>query len=218
MSDITTSSNPIALVGMMGCGKSTVGRRLASLLKRDFIDADRELESRLGVPISTIFELEGEDGFRRREAALINELTQRAGLVLATGGGAVLREDNRQVLRDRTMVIYLNASLPELWHRLRFDKARPLLRTQNPRQRIADLLQTRDPLYSEVAHLSVLTGRQSVERLVADIIRQLSKPSSQPSPQPSPQPLQQSSLAPSPPLSQPATTALALQPPQAPQH
>lgn len=173
MSQLPAHANPIALIGMMGSGKSTVGRRLAAMLKREFVDADRELEARLGVPIATIFELEGEDGFRRREAALIDELTQRPGVVLATGGGAVLREDNRQHLHERTMVIYLNAGLPELWHRLRHDRARPLLRAPNPRQRIAELLQARDPLYSEIAHLAVLTGRQSVERLVTDIIRQL---------------------------------------------
>jgi shikimate kinase len=166
-------TQPIALVGMMGSGKSTVGRRLAQSLGRQFIDADRELEARLNVPIPTIFELEGEEGFRKRESLLLEELCQRPGLVLATGGGVVLAEVNRGVLRDRAYVVYLKASLPELWHRLRHDKGRPLLRAPNPRERIAELVQARDPLYESVANLEVLTSRQPVERLVADIIERI---------------------------------------------
>lgn len=166
-------TQPIALVGMMGSGKSTVGRRLAQSLGRQFIDADRELEARLNVPIPTIFELEGEEGFRKRESCLLEELCQRSGLVVATGGGVVLAEANRAVLREHTYVVYLKASLPELWHRLRHDKGRPLLRTPNPRERIAELVKARDPLYESVAHLEVLTSRQPVERLVADIIERI---------------------------------------------
>ena len=161
---------PLILVGMMGSGKTTVGRRLAQRLGRRFIDLDKELEARCGVPVATIFELEGEAGFRQREAQLIEELTASKDLVIATGGGAVLREDNRRRLRERGYVIHLRASLPELWHRLRHDKVRPLLRTADPRGRIAELLQARDPLYDEVAHLSVLTGRQPADRVVVDII------------------------------------------------
>ena len=168
-----TPATPITLVGMMGSGKSTVGRRLAAALKRPFIDADKELEARCGVTIATIFELEGEQGFRDRETLLIGELSRRDGIVLATGGGAVLRPANREALRANSFVIYLQAALPELWHRLRHDKVRPLLRAPNPRQRIAELLALRDPLYEESAHLVVLTGRQPVERLVADIIDRL---------------------------------------------
>ncbi|MEK9721532.1 MAG: shikimate kinase [Quisquiliibacterium sp.] len=164
---------PIFLVGMMGSGKSTVGRRLAQALGRPFIDADREIETRCGVPISTIFEVEGEDGFRRREAALIDEFSERAGAVLATGGGAVLSDQNRRLLRERGMVIYLSASVSELWHRLRHDKVRPLLRTPNPRERIAELVGERDPLYRDCAHLVVQTGRQSVDRVVDEILRKL---------------------------------------------
>lgn len=167
------ASRPIVLVGMMGSGKSTVGRRLAAALKRPFVDADKELEARCGVTIATIFELEGEQGFRDRETLLIGELSRRDGIVLATGGGAVLRPANREALRANSFVIYLQAALPELWHRLRHDKVRPLLRAPNPRQRIAELLALRDPLYEESAHLVVLTGRQPVERLVADIIDRL---------------------------------------------
>ncbi|MFN8839538.1 MAG: shikimate kinase, partial [Burkholderiales bacterium] len=107
------------LVGMMGAGKTTVGRRLARRLERPFVDADRELEVRLGVPIPTIFELEGEAGFRRREAAIIDELTRREPIVLATGGGAVLDPANRAALHERGRVVYLRASVGDLWHRLR---------------------------------------------------------------------------------------------------
>jgi shikimate kinase len=163
----------IALVGMMGCGKSTVGRRLAAALGRPFIDADKELEARCGVAIATIFELEGEAGFRDRESTLIDELARQPGLVVATGGGAVLRPENRAVLHQHSYVVYLRAALPELWHRLRHDKVRPLLRAPNPRQKIAELLDQRDPLYEQTAHLKVTTGRQPAERVVADIIDQL---------------------------------------------
>ncbi len=166
-------SLPITLVGMMGSGKSTVGRRLAYALGREFVDADRELEARLNVPIPTIFELEGEAGFRKRESLLLDELSTRQGIVVATGGGVVLAQCNRELLRERTFVIYLKASLPELWHRLRHDKGRPLLRAANPRERIAELVQARDPLYDEVAHLEVLTSRQPVERLVVDIMSRI---------------------------------------------
>lgn len=155
---------------MMGSGKSTVGRRLATRLGREFIDADKEIESRCGVPVATIFEVEGEEGFRRREAALIDELTQRAGIVLATGGGAVLAEDNRRHLRERGYVVYLSASVAELWNRLRADRVRPLLRTPNPRQRVTELVAQRDPLYRECAHLVVVTGRQPAERVVREIV------------------------------------------------
>jgi shikimate kinase len=168
-----TTATPICLVGMMGCGKSTVGRRIATLLGRDFIDADRELEARCGVPIPTIFELEGEEGFRRRESQLIEELSHRPGIVLATGGGAVTVAANRECLRTRCFVIYLQAGPGELWHRLRNDRLRPLLQTADPRGRINDLVAARDPLYRETAHRVVRTGRHPVERTALDILETL---------------------------------------------
>jgi shikimate kinase len=125
------------------------------VLSRDFIDADKELEASCGVPITTIFELEGEAGFRRREAALIDDLTHAPGLVLATGGGAVLLEENRRHLHERGLVVYLRATVQELWLRLRNDKVRPLLRAPDPRRRIAELVDLRDPLYRECAHVIV---------------------------------------------------------------
>jgi len=164
---------PIVLVGMMGSGKSTVGRRLAAQLGREFVDADKEIESRCGVPITTIFELEGEEGFRRREAAVLDALSCRPGIVLATGGGAVLLAENRERLHARGFVIFLRTGAAELWQRLKRDRVRPLLRTDNPRQRIVDLLAAREPLYREVAHLTVTSGRLPIDALVADIIGRL---------------------------------------------
>jgi len=163
----------ISLVGMMGAGKTTVGRRLARRLGWSFVDADREIEARLGVPVTTIFELEGEAGFRRRECELIEELTRRSATVLATGGGAVLDPANREALHSRSQVIYLRASVGDLWHRLRRDTTRPLLRTEDPRGRVEALVALRDPLYRETAHLTVDTGRQPVERVVETIVSRL---------------------------------------------
>ena len=163
----------IFLVGMMGAGKSTVGVRLARRLDRAFIDADRELEERFGVSVPTIFELEGEAGFRRRESMLLDELTLRSGLVLVTGGGAVLSEANRQMLHARGRVIYLQASASDLWQRLRRDRNRPLLRTANPRERIQKLTADREPLYHAVAHHVVTTSRQPIDQIVDAIVKLL---------------------------------------------
>jgi shikimate kinase len=180
------NSRPLFLVGMMGAGKTTVGKRLARRLGWSFVDADRELESRLGVPVQTIFELEGEPGFRRREAALIDELTQRAQVVFATGGGAVLDAGNRTLLHERGRVVYLRASVGDLWHRLRRDTVRPLLKTADPRARIEELVGQRDPLYREVAHLTIDTGRQPIEQVVDAILERLgqSVPAAPPPPEP----------------------------------
>jgi shikimate kinase len=156
----------IALIGMMGAGKSTVGKLLSRACDLEFVDADRELEHRSGVAIATIFELEGEDGFRKREAALIDELTQRPGIVLATGGGAVLRDDNRQHLRERTLVIYLQASADEIERRTAHDRSRPLLQTDDPGARIRELLKQREPLYAETAHLAFPSSTSNPRKLV----------------------------------------------------
>lgn len=167
------ASRPLILVGMMGAGKSTVGRRLAQRLGRRFVDADAALEERCGVSVSTIFELEGEPGFRRREAAILDELTRMPSIVLATGGGAVLAEENRRLLHERGHVVYLKATAADLWHRLRRDRSRPLLRTANPRERIVELLAEREPLYESIAHSIVSTARQPIDQLVTDIIERL---------------------------------------------
>ncbi|MCU0840210.1 MAG: shikimate kinase [Thiobacillaceae bacterium] len=150
----------------MGAGKTTVGRLLAKHRQLDFIDSDQEIEARCGVSIPTIFEIEGEAGFRRRESAMIDELTQRRGVVLATGGGAVLSPDNRAWLRARGTVVYLRAHPHELYLRTRHDRNRPLLQTDDPLQKLKALYQLRHPLYMEIADIVLDTGRQSVHCLV----------------------------------------------------
>lgn len=159
----------IILVGLMGAGKTTVGRALAKRLKRSFVDSDHEIEARTGVRIATIFELEGEAGFRSREAEVLAELTGRQGIVLATGGGAVLDPGTRHLLRQRGTVIYLCASVEDLWRRTRHDRNRPLLQTEDPKARLQTLFDARDPLYREVAHLIVNSTDQNVNRLVSQI-------------------------------------------------
>jgi shikimate kinase len=166
---MSSGAAPIFLIGMMGAGKSTVGRMLAQSLGYEFIDADRELEARSGVRIATIFEVEGEDGFRLREAALLDELTQRGRVVLATGGGAILDPDTRERLRARGLVIYLKASVDEIYRRTRHDKSRPLLRTDNLRARIEELLAARETLYAQTAHLTFQSAASNPRRLVTRI-------------------------------------------------
>lgn len=157
----------------MGAGKTTVGKLLAKHLHKTFIDCDHELEHRTGVKIPLIFELEGEAGFRDREAALIRELAQRQDIILATGGGAVLRQGNREVLARHGMVIYLNASVDHLYERTRHDKNRPLLQTADPRAKLAELYQQRDPLYREIADIVVTSGHHNANHMVREIERRL---------------------------------------------
>ncbi len=156
----------IFLVGMMGAGKTTLGKALALRLRREFFDTDRVLVDRTGVAVSTIFEIEGEPGFRRREALALAELAQRSDCVIATGGGIVLAPENRQAMRSSGTVIYLRARLESLWERTRHDTTRPLLATPDPRGTLQRLLQERDPLYREAAHIVVETGSQSAATLL----------------------------------------------------
>ena len=167
---MNSSRRSVFLIGMMGAGKSTVGRLLAQHLGLEFIDADRELEARSGVPIPTIFDIEGEAGFRRREVALLDELSQRPGVVLATGGGAVLDGTMASTLHERGLVIYLRASAEEIYRRTRNDRSRPLLRTDDPRSRIETLLNAREPLYEKAAHLTFQSAASNPRRLVARLI------------------------------------------------
>lgn len=160
-------SGNIFLVGMMGAGKTTVGKLLAKHLGKTFLDCDEELERRTGVTVSHIFDVEGEPGFRRREAALIQELVQQDNIVLATGGGAVLDPGNRACLAHNGIVVYLKGSVQDLWARTRHDRSRPLLQTADPLGRLKELYAQRDPLYDSVADLTVLSGKQSAQHLVA---------------------------------------------------
>jgi shikimate kinase len=159
----------VFLVGLMGAGKTTVGRLLARRLHKTFIDADHELEARTGVSIPLIFELEGEAGFREREAKLLAELVTRDNIVLATGGGAVLRPENRAALARHGIVVYLDASVDDLVQRTRHDRNRPLLQTHDPRLKLEELHRQRDPLYREIADIIVTSGRQSVHQVVREI-------------------------------------------------
>jgi shikimate kinase len=161
------------LTGPMGAGKSTIGRQLSKQLKMTFYDSDREIENRTGVDIPLIFELEGEQGFRKRERLVIDELTSLPNIVLATGGGAILDADNRKHLAERGLVIYLHASVNQQLARTKHDRNRPLLQTDNPRQRLEDLMQLRDPLYREIADLVIDTDGKRVMAVVNQIIRKI---------------------------------------------
>jgi shikimate kinase len=163
----------IFLIGMMGAGKTTLGRGLARRLGREFVDCDRALVERTGVPVATIFEIEGEEGFRRRESGVLRELAARGGCVIATGGGAVLAEANRTLMRSTGTVVYLKARIESLWERTRHDSTRPLLATPDPRARLAELLAEREPLYRDAAHVVVETGQQSPATAVARVLAAL---------------------------------------------
>lgn len=163
----------VFLVGLMGAGKTTIGKSLARQLHKTFHDADHALEERTGVRIPVIFEIEGEAGFRKREEETLDGLTLQQNIILATGGGAVLAASNRERLKSRGTVIYLHGRPEDLYQRTRHDKSRPLLQTSNRLQTLKELYQTRDPLYREVADIVVDTGRQSVHSLTEKLRRQL---------------------------------------------
>jgi shikimate kinase len=168
-------ANNIILIGPMGSGKSTIGQLLANRLDREFCDSDLLIEERTGVDIPRIFDVEGEDGFRQRETKALEELTSRRDIVLATGGGAVIREENRQLLRNAGYVIFLDTSVDQQMERLKHDKKRPLLQTENPRERLEKLLQERRPLYLELANLHIRTDQKFARKVAAEIIPQLPK-------------------------------------------
>lgn len=160
-------------MGMPGCGKSTVGRHLARQLNLPFADSDSEIESRIGMPIRDFFAREGEERFRDLEQEVIDELTLQDSLVLATGGGAVLRPSNRDALHSRTHVLYLRASPEDLFRRLRHDTQRPLLQVADPQQRLRELFRERDPLYRRTAHFVIEAVRPSVPALMGMVLMQL---------------------------------------------
>ncbi len=163
----------IFLVGLMGVGKTSVGRKLAKSLKRQFFDSDKVIEERSGVPISWIFDLEGEAAFRVREQAVIDELTLKEGIVLATGGGAVLRAANRRMLRSRGCVVYLNSTVEQLLKRIGHSKTRPLLEKGDPKETLQRLQDERQPLYDEVADYRFQNRSDGGRALVEEIVRTL---------------------------------------------
>ncbi len=166
---MTAVKDNIFLVGCMGVGKTTIGRQLARRLELEFVDSDHVIEERTGVRIPVIFDIEGEQGFRERERKIIEELTGRQGIVLATGGGAVLAPENREHLRGRGTVVYLRAPLEQLLARTSRDRNRPLLATGDPRERLRALMEERDPLYRQVADVIVNTRQRTVKQIIKRI-------------------------------------------------
>jgi len=164
------SKGKIVFVGPMGAGKTTIGRQVAANLDWEFFDSDRLVEERTGVSIPLIFELEGEEGFRWRETEVLKEISNVPNIVLATGGGAVLKEENREVLKQNSLVIFLHASIDQLFERTAKDKNRPLLQDENPKEKLRSILDQRIDIYKNMADLIVKTDNQSVAYTVKKII------------------------------------------------
>jgi shikimate kinase len=167
------SAQKLVLVGPMGAGKSTIGRLLSKLLHLPFKDSDTEIEARCGADIPWIFDVEGEEGFRQRETAVLQDLMREPSLVLATGGGIVLRPENRELLKQADIVVYLSASVEHLIRRTDKDKKRPLLQVADPKQKIRTLLAERDPLYREVANRIVTTDTRSPKLVAKEIAKNI---------------------------------------------
>lgn len=168
-------SGNLILVGLMGSGKTTLGRALAKHLGKAFVDSDEEIQLRTGVTIPHIFDIEGEAGFRQRETAAIRDLVERDDMVLATGGGAVLAEQSRELMQQNGIVIYLKASVQDLWQRTRHDRNRPLLQTADPHAKLTELFQQRDPLYLQVADIVMQSGKQSAHALMLNLVDEIEK-------------------------------------------
>ncbi|WP_028109656.1 MULTISPECIES: shikimate kinase AroK [Ferrimonas] len=163
----------IFLVGPMGAGKSTIGRHLAGMLHLDFYDSDQEIEARSGADIAWVFDVEGEEGFRVREARVIEELTEKQGIVLATGGGSVNSKEIRNRLSARGIVVYLETTIDKQVARTQRDKRRPLLQVDDPRQVLEDLAEERNPLYQEIADIVIRTDDQSAKVVASQIVEKL---------------------------------------------
>ncbi|MEM6988116.1 MAG: shikimate kinase AroK [Pseudomonadota bacterium] len=163
----------LILIGPMGAGKTTVGRQLGRRLSCEFFDSDREIEKRTGVDIATIFEYEGEEGFRQREINMIDELTQKTNIILATGGGSVLNPINQERMRNRGLIVLLNVTVDEQLARTRLDKTRPLLQTENPRAILERLREERLPIYRSLANLEVHSDNLNMKNVVRKICQYL---------------------------------------------
>lgn len=163
----------IFLIGPMGAGKSTIGRQLAQMLNMDFLDSDTVIEERAGADIDWIFDLEGEAGFRKREERIINELSQSQGLVLSTGGGTIISKESRNHLSARGIVVYLETSIDKQFERTQRDKKRPLLQTEDPYQVLVELAKVRNPLYEEIADITIQTSDQAAKAVATQIIEQM---------------------------------------------
>ena len=174
--NIEDEKRNVYLVGLMGAGKTTIAKVLAKRLAYQFVDSDHEIEARTGVSLPTIFEIEGEEGFRKREAQVIEDLPSLRGRVVATGGGAVLRAENRVNLQGSGLVIYLNVPLQTLCERTRHDKNWPLLRVSDPLRKLKELHQQRDPLYRSIADLVVSGSRISAQSVLQLLLKKLEKP------------------------------------------
>ena len=161
----------IALIGPMGVGKTTIGRLLADRLRLDFLDTDHEIEARTGADIPWIFDVEGEEGFRNRETAVLNDILSRSGQVIATGGGIIMREENRVALLQSALVIYLSASVDRILERTSRDRKRPLLQVSDPRARITELMEMREPLYREASHKIFSADGNRPRQLVSRILK-----------------------------------------------
>ena len=174
---MAANTNNIFFIGLMGAGKTTIGKLLAKHLGKTFYDTDQEIEKRTGVKIPVIFELEGEAGFRKRETTVIEELCELNNIVMATGGGAVIAEENRALLQTGGTVIYLRANVHDLWCRMRNDKHRPLLQNVDIRAKLEQLYSERNPLYTQTAALIFDTGNQPVAHILNQIEKSLSRQS-----------------------------------------
>ena len=171
MDNKKTNIDNIFLIGLMGAGKSTIGKQLARELDKDFLDSDNEIENRTGVSIDVIFDIEGEQGFRRRETGMLRELVEKRGIVLATGGGAVLAAENQQLLKDNGWIIYLRAAAEHLAGRVRLDRRRPLLQSGDKLAKIRELLAQREPIYRQLADTVVETNNRSIPSVAREISR-----------------------------------------------
>ena len=163
----------IFLIGPMGSGKTTIGQRLAKLLDLEFLDCDHELEAVTGASVSLIFDVEGEEGFRTRETRMLEELSARSGVLIATGGGVILREENRKILRERGTVVYLRTSVSQQLRRLSRDKSRPLLQTADRRAKLTRLAEERNPFYLEIADIEFPARNRRLDTVASELERSI---------------------------------------------